>query len=90
MTTCPVAHDYDPLEPSTVRDPYPVLTRMRNEGPVFYLPELDHYIVTRYDDIERVLLDRDTWSAANASSPLNPVCPAAQDVLTPASSASPR
>ena len=45
-------------------------------------PELDHYIVTRYDDIERVLLDRDTWSASNASSPLNPVCPAAQEVLT--------
>jgi cytochrome P450 len=81
VTTCPVAHDYDPLEPSTVRDPYPLLTLMRDDGPVFYLPDLDHYIVTRYDDIERVLLDRDTWSAANASSPLNPVCPAAQEVL---------
>ena len=81
MTNCPVAHDYDPLAPPIVRDPYPVLTRMREEGPVFYLPELDHYIVTRYDDIEAVLLDRETWSASNASSPLNAVCPAAQDVL---------
>ena len=81
MSACPVAHDYDPLAPSTLRDPYPVLTEMREAGPVFYLPELDHYIVTRYDDIERVLLDRDTWSASNASSPLNPVCPAAQEVL---------
>ena len=81
MTTCPVAHDYDPLAPSMLRDPYPVLTQLREDGPVFYLPELDHYIVTRYDDIEQVLLDRDTWSAANASSPLNPVCPAAQEVL---------
>ena len=52
---------------------------MRVDGPVFYLPELDHYIVTRYEDVEQVLLDRDTWSAANASSPLNPVCPAAQE-----------
>ncbi len=81
MTSCPVAHDYDPLAPSIVRDPYPVLTHLREEGPVFYLPDLDHYIVTRYDDIEAVLLDRDTWSAQNASSPLNPVCPAAQEVL---------
>jgi cytochrome P450 len=81
MTTCPVAHDYDPLAPSMLRDPYPVLTQLREDGPVFYLPELDHYIVTRFDDIERVLLDRETWSAANASSPLNPVCPAAQEVL---------
>lgn len=79
---CPVAHDYDPLDPATVLDPYPVLNHLRDEGPVFYLPELDHYIVTRYGDIEQVLLDRDTWSASNASSPLIPVCPAAQEILS--------
>ena len=46
---------YDPLEPSTVADPYPVFNRLRDEGPVLYVPELDHYIVTRYDDVEQVL-----------------------------------
>ena len=81
MTTCPVTHDYNPLDPSTGVDPYPVLSRLRAEGPVFYLPELGHHIVTRFDDIEAILMDRDTWSAANASSPFNPVCPAAQQVL---------
>jgi len=81
MTGCPVAHGYDPLEPSTVLDPYPVFNRLRDEGPVFYMPELDHYIITRYDDVEQVLLDRDSWSAANASSPLIPTCAAAQDIL---------
>ena len=69
MSICPIAHDYDPLAPAIVRDPYPVLTSLREEGPVFYLPELDHYIVTRYDDIEAVLLDRETWSASNARLP---------------------
>ena len=78
---CPVAHGYDPLEPTTVLDPYPVFNRLREEGPVFYLRELDHYIVTRFDDIEQELLDRDTWSASNASSPLIPPCPAAKAVL---------
>lgn len=81
MTGCPVAHGYDPLESTTVLDPYPVFNRLRDEGPVFYMPELDHYIVTRYDDVEQVLLDRDTWSASNASSPLIPICAAAQDIL---------
>ena len=81
MNGCPVAHGYDPLEPSTVLDPYPVFNRLRDEGPVFYMPELDHYIITRYDDVEQVLLDRETWSAANASSPLIPICAAAQDIL---------
>ena len=81
MTTCPVAHGYDPLDPATVQDPYPVFGRLREEGPVFFLPELDHYIVTRYDDVEQILLDRDTWSASIASSPLNPICAEAQAIL---------
>jgi len=81
MQQCPIAHGYDPLERNTVLDPYPVFNRLRDEGPVFFMPELDHYIVTKYDDVEKILLDRDTWSAANASSPLLPICQAAQDVL---------
>ncbi len=81
MSQCPIAHGYDPLDPATVLDPYPVFNRLREEGPVFYLPELDHYIVTRFDDVEQVLLDRDTWSAANASSPLIVPCDAARAVL---------
>jgi len=79
---CPVAVDYDLLDPAMVVDPYPVLNHWREETPVFYVPELDHYIVTRYLEVEAILLDRDTWSAANASSPLMPVCPAAQEVLS--------
>lgn len=81
MGDCPIAHGYDPLDPEVVLDPYPVLNRLRAEGPVFYLPDLDHYLVTRFDDVEAILLDRDTWSAANASAPLTAICPAAQEIL---------
>ena len=65
-----------------MRDPFAVLNKLRDEGPVFYMPELDHFIITRFDDIEKVLLDRETWSASNASTPLNTPCPAAQNVLS--------
>ena len=85
MTGCPVADGYDPLDPETVLDPYPTFNRLRDEGPVFYMPELDHYIITRYADIEQVLLDRDTWSASNASSPLTPVCPTPSGLAQPSS-----
>lgn len=81
MSGCPVAHDYDPLDPATVLDPHSVLRSLRQQGPVVYLPAFDHYLITRYDDIEQVLLDRDFWSASNASSPLVAPCPAAQAVL---------
>jgi cytochrome P450 len=82
MTKCPVAHGYDLLDPAVVADPYPPLEEWRAKSPVFYVPGIDHYVITRYVDIEKVLLDRQTWSAANASSPLTPVCPAAQEVLS--------
>ncbi len=81
MSGCPVAHEYDPLDPAVVLDPYPVLNELRDAGPVYHVPTFDHFLVTRFDDIEQVLLDRETWSASNASSPLVAVCPAAQAVL---------
>jgi cytochrome P450 len=62
-------------------DPYPLLNRWRREAPVVYIPAIDHYVVTRFNDVEAILLNRDVWSAANASTPLMPICPAAQEVL---------
>lgn len=81
MTQCPVAHGFDPLDPAMVNNPYPVLNQWRSETPVFYVPDIDHYVVTRWAEVEAILLDRETWSAANASAPLMPMCPAAQDLL---------
>jgi cytochrome P450 len=82
MTKCPVAVGYDLLDPAMLVDPYPVLHRWREDTPVFYVPDLDHYIVTRFEQITTILADRETWSAANASSPLMTLCPAAQEVLS--------
>jgi cytochrome P450 len=82
MTECPVAQGYDLLDPAVVANPYPPLEEWREKAPVFFVPGLDHFVITRYADIERVLLDRQSWSAANASSPLTAVCPAAQEVLS--------
>ncbi|MGD9701290.1 MAG: cytochrome P450 [Acidimicrobiia bacterium] len=79
--SCPIVHGYDFLAPSTMADPYRALAPIRELGGVAYLPEYDRYVVLRYADVERMLLDRESWSAANASSPLIPVCARAQAVL---------
>jgi cytochrome P450 len=81
MSQCPVAHGVDLLGAETVLNPYTTFAELREAGPVFFMPGLDHYIVTRYDDIEKILLDRETWSASNASSPLNVPCEEAQAIL---------
>lgn len=81
VSGCPVTHEVPWFEPGFQRDPYAVLAEFREESPVFFDPELGHYVVTRYADIEHILTERETFAAANASSPLWPPCQEAQDIL---------
>jgi cytochrome P450 len=80
-STCPVSHAVGWLEQEFLVDPYPRLASLRAESPVFYDEELEHFIVTRYADIEACLLDRDTFVAKNASSPIWPPDSEAQKIL---------
>jgi len=79
--TCPVSHDIGWLEQSFLVDPYPSLARLREESPVFFDDELDHYIVTRYAEVEACLLDRTTFLAKNASAPVWAIAEEAQRIL---------
>jgi cytochrome P450 len=78
---CPVLHGFDALAPDFLSDPYPYLSELREESPVFYDEELEYYLVTRYDDMRSVMADRDRFSASNASSPISPVAPEARAIL---------
>lgn len=78
---CPVAHGFDPLSPDYLRDPYPELSRLNRESPVWYSPVLDRWLVTRYAEIEQVLGDPATYSAAEAQRTLYPVTDEAAAVL---------
>jgi cytochrome P450 len=69
---CPVRHDFDPFAPQYLSDPYAYLERVRAETPVFYSPLIDHWVVTRYDDVRRVMRDSDVFSAGNAQDPVTP------------------
>jgi len=52
---------WDPYNPKYFADPYPVFRRLREEAPLYYNEEHDFYAVSRYEDVERVLADRDTF-----------------------------
>jgi cytochrome P450 len=45
---------FQPFVQSQLDDPYPVLARARTEQPVFYVSELDFWVVTRYEDVNRI------------------------------------
>jgi cytochrome P450 len=76
--SCPVASPltcasaFTPFEPPYLTDPYSFFRRARADSPVFYSSAIDHWVVTRYDDVRTVMRDTDRYSAANAQSPVTP------------------
>jgi cytochrome P450 len=52
---------YDPYDVDIDRDPYPTFRRLREEAPLYYNERHDFYAVSRYDDVERGLVDRATF-----------------------------
>jgi cytochrome P450 len=66
---------FDPLAPGFLADPYPDFAEYRRNAPVFYSPELDYWVVSRYADVRNALRDTTAYSAANTLSPIQPpVC----------------
>ena len=52
---------YDPYDVEIDADPYPVFARLREEAPLYYNEQYDFYALSRYEDVERGLVDRDTY-----------------------------
>jgi cytochrome P450 len=52
---------YDPYDTETILNPHPLFRRMRDEAPLYYSELYDFYAISRFDDIERTLLNRDTF-----------------------------
>ena len=58
---------YDPYDFEIDADPYPVWKRLRDEAPLYYNEKYDFFAVSRYDDVERCLIDWQTYSSAQGS-----------------------
>jgi cytochrome P450 len=56
---------FDPFHDPYLADPYPFFAKARAAGPVFYSPDLDYWVVTRYHDIRQVFQTPKRFSAAN-------------------------
>ena len=55
---------YDPWDPVLNADPYPTFKRFREEAPLYYNAEHDFYALSRYEDVNRGLVDWETFSSA--------------------------
>lgn len=52
---------YDPYDAAITADPYPVFRRLREEAPLYYNEKHDFWALSRFDDVERALLDHQTY-----------------------------
>jgi len=57
---------WDPYRPDINANPYPVYKRLREEAPLYYNPEYEFYMVSRFIDVENILMDRETFSSARS------------------------
>lgn len=73
--------EYNPFEPPQLDDPFPVWTSARREAPVFYSASLDAWVVTRYQDVVRVLRDSDQFGPGIQRKMFAAPCPEADAIL---------
>src|SRR6516225_1564251 len=76
-----LARQFDPFHDPYLADPYPFFAQARAATPVFYSPDLDYWVVTRYHDIRNIFQTPKVFSAGNTLEPLQPICPAARHLL---------
>jgi len=58
---------FDPYDVEINRDPYPVFRRLREESPLYYNEQFDFYALSRYDDVNKALVDHETFSSARGA-----------------------
>ena len=73
--------DFNPMAPEQVECPFDLYRQAREEMPVFYSERFDLWVVTRYDDIVRILKDPAGFSSAQSLAVDSAVAPEVQAVL---------
>jgi cytochrome P450 len=58
---------YDPYDFEIDADPYPLWKRLRDEAPVYYNDRYDFFALSRFDDVERGLVDWRTYTSTRGS-----------------------
>lgn len=55
---------YDPFDVDIDADPYPTFGRLRDEAPIYFNERYDFWALSRYEDVDRALVDWQTFSSS--------------------------
>jgi cytochrome P450 len=67
MTATDAGVYYDPFDFEIDADPYPIWRRLRDERPIYFNERYDFYALSRFEDVERCLVDWRTYSSAKGT-----------------------
>lgn len=70
MTTVGDVNQLFALEPEALKCPYPRFDALREESPVVFVPNIDSYMVTRYEDIVAISRRPDLYSSIMPTGPV--------------------
>src|SRR5262245_8462237 len=57
---------FDPYDVAINADPYPAYERLREEAPTYYNDRYDFWALSRYDDVEKALLNWPVFSSTRS------------------------
>jgi cytochrome P450 len=58
---------YDPYDVELNANPFPMFRRLREEAPLYYNSQHDFYAISRFGDVDRALIDYQTFSSARGA-----------------------
>lgn len=58
---------FDPYNVEINANPYPAFARLREEAPLYYNEEFDFYALSRFADVNKALIDHETFSSARGA-----------------------
>jgi cytochrome P450 len=61
VSTTSLELEYNPYDHETIRNPHPLFRQMREAGGIYYSDRYAFYAVSRFDDIESILLNREVF-----------------------------
>jgi len=67
MTTTDSAVYYDPYDFEIDADPHPIWKRLRDEAPLYYNEKYDFFALSRFDDVERALVNWESFRSGRGS-----------------------
>jgi cytochrome P450 len=58
---------FDPYDVELNADPYPMFRRLRQNAPLYYNEQHDFYALSRFDDVDRAIVDHQAFSSAKGA-----------------------